>query len=117
MIGQVSWIGALSSWEILPSAGNKGYYWSSIKLLHSCPYHDGSTTMLLSWKETITIIRLCRCPPNLYPSYCTEKCEDSSDHITFFHLSIDQILRVGHHCRQCLALTCVTNDLGIAALP
>ncbi|GFY25154.1 hypothetical protein TNCV_2482751 [Trichonephila clavipes] len=31
--------------------------------------------MLDNRKETITIIRLCRCPPNVPPFYCREKCE------------------------------------------
>ena len=66
--------------------------WSSKKPPHGCSYHDRSTSILNSWKDIITIIRLCGCPPNVHPSCCRKKCERSSDYITFLHLSIDLLL-------------------------
>ncbi|GFW49868.1 hypothetical protein TNCV_1885311 [Trichonephila clavipes] len=47
--------------------------------VRAAPYHDRSTSMLDSWKETLTIIRLCRCPPNVHPFRCWEKCETRFD--------------------------------------
>lgn len=43
--------------------------------------------------------------------------DGSSDNITIFHLSKQQVLWLLHHYRRHLALTSVTSGLGIAALP
>ncbi|GFU43920.1 hypothetical protein TNCV_4411861 [Trichonephila clavipes] len=49
------------------------------------PYHDRSTSMLYVWKETITIIHLCKCLQNRTPNLSWGKCRGfSSDHITSF---------------------------------
>jgi len=53
----------------------QGYDWFRRKPRHGCPYHDRSTSMLDSWKGTITSICLCRSPPNVPPFCCREKCE------------------------------------------
>ncbi|GFW23301.1 hypothetical protein TNCV_3804001 [Trichonephila clavipes] len=49
----------------------EGYDWFSRKR-HSCPCHDKCSSMLDSWKKTIMIIRLFKCPPKVRPSCCRE---------------------------------------------
>ncbi|GFV37150.1 hypothetical protein TNCV_1720721 [Trichonephila clavipes] len=59
------------------------------------PNSDRFTSILDGWNETITTIRLCRCPPYVHPSYCKKRVKDnSSDYITSFHRSIEQDLGV-----------------------
>ncbi|GFW37019.1 hypothetical protein TNCV_5019171 [Trichonephila clavipes] len=92
----VAWRETLSSWKIPSPAGNKVYDWSSSKPLNDCSYLDRSTSILDSWKETQS--RSYACAGVLQT--CSRPVEkqnvkdDSSDYITFFHLSIDQILRM-----------------------
>ncbi|GFX65235.1 hypothetical protein TNCV_4821261 [Trichonephila clavipes] len=68
-----------------PQESFQGYDRSSRKQRRL--YHDRSISMLESWKETMTIIYTCAGVLRLLFGK-----DDSSHPITFFHLSIAQIL-------------------------
>ncbi|GFV97704.1 hypothetical protein TNCV_2312911 [Trichonephila clavipes] len=51
------------------------YCWFCRKPRHGCPYQDRTTSMLDNWKETITIVPLCRHPSKVDSSCCRGKCE------------------------------------------
>ncbi|GFX33553.1 hypothetical protein TNCV_1932201 [Trichonephila clavipes] len=71
----------------------EGHHWSSWKPRHDCPYHGGSTSMNDSWKDAVTVIRLCEYPPNVHPDLggtFGDTCKRGAPY-QFFHLSIDQI--------------------------